>query len=424
MASYLIEGGHRLSGVVNVSGSKNATLGIIAASMVLDGPCTLENVPQIADVGVLLDICRELGATIMENGNGSIYIDPTTVTSYESTSELTKNIRASYYLLGALLTHFRKARLTMPGGCDFGMRPINLHLQGFRSMGAVDSLKNGIITLDATKDFHGGRLYMDQASVGATINVMIAGTKAPGVTIIENAAREPHIVDVANFLNIMGANIKGAGTDTIRIIGVDKVPGNKAYSVIPDQIEAGTFMIAAAITGGDVKIQNMIPKHLESLSMKMRAMGYTVEEGDDYVRVSSAPDLQVRTTNFKTMPYPGFPTDLQPQATILLCKANGLSKMHEAVWDNRFQYIDELKRMGADISIAGHIALINGPQYLSSATVPARDLRAGAAMVLAALIADGTTEVTNVRLIERGYENFVAKMKGINASIVVKQDEE
>lgn len=422
MSSYFIEGGHRLSGTVAISGSKNAALGIIAASMVLDGPCVIDNVPQIADVNVLLNICRELGASIEWQADGSLLLDPSPVHHYESTSDLTKNIRASYYLLGALLARFRRARLTMPGGCDFGTRPINLHMNGFRSMGAKDSLKGGIIELNASEQFHAGHLYMDQASVGATINVMIAATKAPGVTVIENAAREPHIVDVANFLNMMGANIKGAGTDTIRISGVPVIPGNKTYTIIPDQIEAGTFMIAGAITCGDITIRNIIPKHMESLSMKMLAMGVGIEEGDDWIRVSKDPDSPLAATNFKTMPYPGFPTDLQPQATILLCAAQGLGKMHEAVWENRFQYIEELKRMNADITIAGPIALINGPQHLTSAKVPARDLRGGAAMVLAALIADGTTEVTDVRLIERGYQGFVKKLQDLGAVVSVKTE--
>ncbi len=424
MASYIIKGKNKLAGTVTVSGSKNAALGIIAASMVLDGPCTIENVPTIVDVDVLLDICCDLGAVIERRDGGQVYLDPSAVQRHESTSEKTRSIRASYYLLGALLARFRKARLTMPGGCDFGTRPINLHLQGFESMGTVHTLKGGIINLDAEADFHGGYLYMDQASVGATINVMIAATKAQGVTIIENAAREPHIVDVANFLNIMGANIKGAGTDTIRIKGTPVIPGGKTYSIIPDQIEAGTFMIAAAVTGGDVTVKNIIPKHMESLSMKMRAMGAILTEGDDWIRVRVNPDGYLRSTNFKTMPYPGFPTDLQPQALILQCAANGISKMHEAVWENRFQYIEELKRMGAQITIAGPIAIVEGPQSLSGARVPARDLRAGAAMVLAGLMADGDTEVTEVRTIERGYEHFIEKMQGIGADIRVKSETE
>jgi UDP-N-acetylglucosamine 1-carboxyvinyltransferase len=424
LASYFIEGGKRLVGDIKISGSKNAALGIIAASMVLDGPCTIDNVPLISDVDVLLNICRKLGATIKQSGEGSITIDPTTVTTYESTHEMTRSIRASYYLLGALLSRFQKAKLTMPGGCDFGTRPINLHIQGFRSMGAKDELKNGIITLDATAEYHSGHLYMDQASVGATINVMIAATKAPGTTVIENAAREPHIVDVANFLNIMGASIKGAGTDTIRIKGVDRIPGNQHYSIIPDQIEAGTYMIAGAVTRGNIVVRNVIPKHMEPLSMKMKSMGIQIEEGDDWIRVSVGSNDVIKATNFKTMPYPGFPTDLQPQALILLCVAEGIGKMHEAVWANRFQYIEELKRMNADVTIAGPIAIVNGPQQLTSARVPARDLRAGAAMVLAALIAEGTTEITSVRTIERGYQDFVAKLQKVGAAITVGEDSE
>jgi UDP-N-acetylglucosamine 1-carboxyvinyltransferase len=419
LSSYIIKGGHPLYGEVTVSGSKNAALGIIAASMVLDGPCVIDNVPHIMDVGVLLDICRVLGATVDEIDEHTIRIDPTTVVSKEATTEKTRHIRASYYLLGALLARFNEVKLNMPGGCNFGTRPIDLHLKGFHSMGASHELVDGVIHLKADK-LTGGHLYMNQASVGATINVMIAATKANGSTVIENAAREPHIVDVANFLNIMGANIKGAGTDTIRITGVPKLPGYKTYSIIPDQIEAGTFMVAAAAARGDVVVRNLIPKHMEPLTQKMREMGVTMEEGGDWIRVLAKPEKELNPTTFKTRPYPGFPTDLQPQVTILLCTATGNSQMHENVWENRFQYIDELKRMNVDISIAGSVALVMGPQQMTSARVKALDLRAGAAMVIAATIVDGVSEIYDVHMIERGYENIVEKLRGIGVDITTK----
>ncbi len=419
MSSYIIKGGHPLYGEVTVSGSKNAALGIIAASMVLDGPCVIDNVPDIMDVGVLLDICRVLGATVDEIDPHTVRIDPTTVVSKEATTEMTRHIRASYYLLGALLARFNEVRLNMPGGCNFGTRPIDLHLKGFHSMGASHELVDGVIHLKAD-ELTGGQLYMNQASVGATINVMIAATKANGSTVIENAAREPHIVDVANFLNIMGANIKGAGTDTIRITGVPKLPGYKTYSIIPDQIEAGTFMVAAAAARGDVVVRNLIPKHMEPLTQKMREMGVTMEEGGDWIRVLAKPDQKLNPTTFKTRPYPGFPTDLQPQVTILLCTATGNSQMHENVWENRFQYIDELKRMNVDISIAGSVALVMGPQQMTSARVKALDLRAGAAMLIAATIVDGVSEIYDVHMIERGYENIVEKLRGIGVDITTK----
>lgn len=420
MSSYLIKGGRPLYGAIDVSGSKNAALGIIAASMVLDGPCVIENVPHIMDVGVLLDICRELGAQIDQIDPNTVRIDPTSVCVNEATTELTRSIRASYYLLGALLARFNEVKLNMPGGCNFGTRPIDLHLKGFYSMGASHELIDGVIHLKADH-LHGGHLYMNQASVGATINVMIAATKANGSTTIENAAREPHIVDVANFLNVMGARIKGAGTDTIRITGVPELPGYKTYSIIPDQIEAGTFMVAAAAARGDVTVRNLIPKHMESLTQKMREMGVSVEEGDDWIRVRTEPGAELKAANFKTRPYPGFPTDLQPQVTILLCTATGNSSMHENVWENRFQYIDELKRMNVDITLAGNIAIIPGPQQMTSARIKALDLRAGAAMIIAAAVVDGDSEVYNVHMIERGYENIVEKLRGIGMDISVKE---
>ena len=420
MSKYKIIGGKKLQGDVSVSGSKNAVLGILAAAMLLDGPCTIENVPDIVDVQVMLEICETLGAKITPKGEGMYDIDPTNINTYEATHPKVKNIRASYYLLGALLTRFHKATMYMPGGCNFGTRPIDLHLKGFRKMGAsgtrATDIRDGIIRIVAD-ELKGAHIFLDVVSVGATINLMLAATKAVGMTIIENAAKEPHIVDVANFLNAMGANIKGAGTDTIRIKGVPVLPGGYSYSVIPDQIEAGTYMIAAAVTRGDVTIHNLIPKHMEPLTVKMIEMGFNIDQGDDWIRVSIDDDTDLEPANFKTRPYPGFPTDLQPQATVLLCQAHGLSKMHELVWDNRFQYVPELQSMGASISIVDRCALVNGPVSFCGASVTALDLRAGAAMVLAGLAADGVTTIASANRIDRGYEKIVEKLRGIGAQI-------
>ncbi len=416
MASYILRGGKKLHGEVSISGSKNAALGIIAASVLLDGPCTIENIPDIADVNIIIEICKSLGAKVTHESNGVIGIDPTSINTYVATHEKVRSIRASYYFMGGLLGRFRKATLYMPGGCDFGTRPIDQHLKGFQALGARHGIEFGKITLEAEK-LVGDHVYLDVVSVGATINLIIAATKAEGVTVIENAAREPHIVDLANFLNTMGANIKGAGTDIIRITGVQTLPGNKTYTVIPDQIEAGTFMVAAAATSGDVTVRNVIPRHMEPLSAKMEEMGVRIESGDDWIRVISDENCELHATNFKTMPYPGFPTDLQPQSMVLLCLANGTSKMNENVWDNRFQYVDDLKIMGADIMVEGKVAIVQGPANLTGAKVTARDLRAGAALVIAGLAAEGSTEINDIRLIERGYENLVNKLRLIGADI-------
>ncbi|MCR5529590.1 MAG: UDP-N-acetylglucosamine 1-carboxyvinyltransferase [Saccharofermentans sp.] len=424
--SYKITGGNSLRGDINISGSKNAVLGVLAAAMMIDGKCTLENVPDISDVQVMIELCNTLGATISseksEDGSLTLDIDPRTINTYKATGPAVSKIRASYYLLGALLARCGKASLRMPGGCNFGQRPIDLHLKAFADMGATgarpEDINGGIITLEANP-LRGARIFLDIVSVGATINVMLAATKAEGMTIITNAAKEPHIVDVANFLNAMGAKIKGAGTDTIRITGVPVLPGNFSYSIIPDQIEAGTYMIAAAVTDGDVTIHNMIPTHMEPLSSKMREMGYTVEENEDNdsIRVYRKEGAVIRGTNIKTSPYPGFPTDLQPQAVVLQCLSKGVSKMHENVWQNRFQYIPELTRMGASINVYDRIALIEGIERFKGATVVATDLRAGAALVCAALAADGTSFITQARKIDRGYENIVQKLKSLGADI-------
>lgn len=416
MASYIIRGGQRLVGEVTVSGSKNAALGIIAASTILDGPCRIENIPDVADINVLLEICKTLGAQIKRDHEGALLIDPTAIITHEVTHDKVRSIRGSYYLLGAMLARFRRASIYMPGGCNFGPRPIDQHMKGFEALGAVVTIEYGKIQLDADA-LKGEHIFLDVVSVGATINIMIAAAKAEGTTVIENAAREPHIVDVANFLNTMGANIKGAGTDVIRIVGSPVLHANKTYTIIPDQIEAGTYMIAAALTHGDIVVHNIIPKHMEPLSAKLEEMGANVELGEDSIRVFLTPDQDLIAANFKTMPYPGFPTDLQPQTTVMLCTACGGSRMTENVWDSRFQYVDDLKMMGADITIAGHVALIEGSTKLTGATVTARDLRAGAAMVLAGLAAEGTTEVQDIAKIERGYENFTIKLRALGADI-------
>ncbi len=412
----MIRGGNRLVGDVQISGSKNAALGIIAAATILDGPCRIENVPDVADINVLLEICKTLGAQVKRDQEGALLFDPTPINSWEVTHDKVRAIRGSYYLLGAMLGRFRKASIYMPGGCNFGPRPIDQHMKGFETLGATVTIEYGKIQLEADK-LKGENIFLDVVSVGATINIMIAAAKAEGTTIIENAAREPHIVDVANFLNTMGAQIKGAGTDVIRVVGTPVLAANQTYSIIPDQIEAGTYMIAAALTHGDIVVHNIIPKHMEPLSAKLEEMGAAVESGDDSIRVYMSPDQDLIAANFKTMPYPGFPTDLQPQTTVLLCTAVGSSRMTENVWDSRFQYVDDLKMMGADITIAGHVALIEGSTKLTGATVQARDLRAGAAMVLAGLAAEGTTEVQDIAKIERGYENFVGKLRTLGADI-------
>ena len=421
MPSYKIVGGKRLEGEVTVSGSKNAVLGILAAAMLLDGPCILENVPDIADVEAMFQICETIGAVITRMEEGVYKIDPTSVSSYEATHEKVKNIRASYYFLGALLARFKKATMYMPGGCDFGTRPIDLHLKGFKKMGVKGTdardLRAGIIRLEAS-ELRGTNIFFDIASVGATINLMLAATKAIGVTTIENAAKEPHIVDVANFLNAMGANIKGAGTDTIRVKGTPFLPGGYSYSVIPDQIEAGTYMIAAAITRGSVLVKNLIPRHMEPLSAKLSDMGFSIVENDDSIHVSLPEGGTVSPVNFKTMPYPGFPTDLQPQATTLLCIAEGASRMHESVWTNRFQYVQELQTMGANITVIDKFALVNGPTNFHGANVEAKDLRAGAAMVLAGLAATGITEISEAHRIDRGYAHIIEKLTALGAEIV------
>lgn len=418
MEKYVILGGARLEGEVEISGAKNSAVALIAASIMIKGECIIENVPCVSDTFVLMDIIRKLGGKVDFRGN-TLKIDCTNVENFEAPYEMVGKIRASSYLMGALLGRFKSARVAPPGGCDFGVRPIDLHLKGFEALGAKYSVEHGIVDIRAEK-LTGASVYMDQVSVGATINIMFAASLAEGTTFIENAAKEPHIVDVANFLNSMGANIKGAGTDVIKIKGVEELHGG-TYSVIPDQIEAGTFMIAAAATGGDVYIKNVISKHLESISAKLMEMGVAVEELDDVVHVASS-GASLKRVNVKTMPYPGFPTDLQPQMLTLLTKAEGTSIVTENVWDSRFKYVDELIRMGASISVDGRIAVIEGKSRLTGSPVFSTDLRAGAAMVIAGLMADGVTEVYNIKYIDRGYESFERKLRALGAQITRRSE--
>lgn len=417
MASYIVKGGKKLKGEIPVSGSKNAALGIVAAACVLDGPCVIENLPNISDVRTQLELCRNLGATVDIDESGTVHFDATKINTFEVTDERARDIRASYYLLGALLARYGKAKNYLPGGCDFGTRPIDLHLKGFNNMGAANRLEHGKIELKTEDGLIGENIFLDKVSVGATMNIMIAASKAKGRTTIENAAREPHIVDVANFLNSMGADIKGAGTDVIRINGKEILPAGHTYTIIPDQIEAGTYMIAGAITRGDVTVTNLIPKHMEPLTAKLDEMNVNLDIQEDSIRVWVEEGQELEATSIRTMVYPGFPTDLQPQAVALMTTLSGQSRMYEDVWANRFQYIDDLKKMGADITISDNLALIDGPSKLTSAKVEARDLRAGAAMILAGLAADGATEVHNVSSLQRGYESLIDKLRGIGAEI-------
>lgn len=413
MEKYIIEGGHQLSGEVTISGAKNAVVAILPATILADGPCVIENIPNISDVDIIIQILNEMGADVQVINKSTLRIDTRNIKIPEVPYERAKHMRASYYFLGALLGKFNRARVALPGGCDFGVRPIDQHLKGFKSLGANYMLEYGMIDVSAQK-LTGSHVYFDVVSVGATMNVMLAAVKAQGLTIIENAAKEPHIVDLANFLNSMGANIMGAGTDVIKIRGVDILHGVE-YSIIPDQIEAGTYMVAAAATHGDVLVKNVIPKHLESITSKLDKIGLEVTEYDDSIRVKYVGKLL--RTNVKTRPHPGFPTDMQPQIAVLLCLAQGTSIVTEGVWDNRFKYVDELRRMGADISVDGHVAIVEGISGFIGAPVKAVDLRAGAAMIIAALAASGTTEIENIYHVERGYEHIEEKLRALGAHI-------
>ena len=416
MTKYVISGGKPLHGEVEISGAKNAAVAIIPAALMVDGVCRIENLPQISDVTTLLNILKEMGAGIRMINKRTVDIDCSRVGTTRATFDMMRRIRASYYLIGALLGRFGNADVAMPGGCNFGgVRPIDQHIKGFSAMGAKIGIKNGVVSADTG----GGRLkgapiYLDIVSVGATVNLMIGAALAEGMTIIENAAREPHIVDLANFLNSMGADIRGAGTNMIKIRGVRKLTGG-FYSIIPDQIEAGTFMAAVAGTGGHVVIKDVIPKHLECISGKLREMGVMVRALEDSIIVHKTGPLL--KTNIKTLPYPGFPTDMQPQISTVLCLADGTSTVTEGVWDNRFKYVDELAKMGASVRVTGRTALIEGVSGLSGAHLKAGDLRAGAALVIAGLCAQGDTVIEGVNYIERGYEKIVEKLSSLGADI-------
>lgn len=414
MEKIVINGQKPLRGEVYISGAKNAAVAVLPAALLIEGQCRIENVPDIKDAKVLVETLSQLGARISFEDRNTILVDSSNVNSYKASYEMIKSMRASYYLLGALLGRFKRAEVAMPGGCDFGFRPMDQHIKGFEAMGASVEIEHGIIMLHADR-LVGTQIYLDVVSVGATINLMLAAVRAEGITIIENAAKEPHVVDVANFLNASGANIKGAGTDVIKIRGVSSLKGGAVHSIIPDMVEAGTFMIAAAATKGDVMVRNVIPKHMESLSAKLIEMNIGVMEGEDWIRVACIGRLQ--KANIKTLPYPGYPTDLHPPATVLLCLAEGTSTVTEGIWPLRFQYVDELKRMGAQIKVEGSIAVVEGQNRLSGAPVNAIDLRAGAAVVIAGLAAEGMTEVRNIKYIDRGYEDFVGKLKRLGADI-------
>lgn len=414
MEKIVINGRKPLQGDVYISGAKNAAVAVLPAALLVDGSCRIDNIPDIKDVKILEETLGQLGVVVTVEDKNTILVDAGCINSYQASYEMIKSMRASYYLLGALLGRFKRAEVALPGGCDFGFRPMDQHFKGFEAMGATVEVEHGIIRLYAEK-LVGSQIYLDVISVGATINLMLAGVKAEGTTIIENAAKEPHVVDTANFLNAMGANVKGAGTDVIKIRGVSSLKGGKTHSIIPDMVEAGTFMIAAAATRGDVTVKNVIPKHMESLTAKLIEMNINVKEGEDWIRVNCTGEFH--KANLKTLPYPGFPTDLHPPATVLLCLADGTSTITEGIWPHRFQYVDELKRMGAQIKVDGNIAVIEGRVKLTGAPVSAIDLRAGAAVVIAGLAAEGKTEVRSIKYIDRGYEDFTGKLKALGADI-------
>ena len=418
MNKYMIRGGRELFGEVTVSGAKNAAVAIIPAALLVDGVCRIENIPQISDVTLFFSILEELGARVRVLNRHAIEIDCHAIHSTRPSYDLARRIRASYYLLGALLGRFGQATVAMPGGCNFGVRPIDQHIKGFTTMGAEVTVEGGFIHTAAKNGrLVGAPVYLDVVSVGATMNIMMAAVLAQGVTTIENAAKEPHIVDLANFLNSMGADIKGAGTDSIKIRGVERLTGG-TYCIIPDQIEAGTYMAAVAATGGQLLLKNVIPKHMECISAKLMEMGVSVTEEDDTLLVRRSGPLV--KTNVKTLPYPGFPTDMQPQITAVLALAEGTSLVTEGVYGaNRFKYVDELKRLGAHIQVDGKVAVVEGVKQLVGAPIQACDLRAGAALVIAGLAAHGTTELSHIQYIERGYEDLVGKLRAVGADISI-----
>ncbi len=417
MTKYIVEGGNPLFGEVHISGAKNAAVAIIPAALMVNGVCRIENIPQISDVTLLLSILQDMGAKIRFLNKNTVEIDCSSAHNARVPYDSARRCRASYYLIGALLGRFGLADVALPGGCDFGgTRPIDQHLKGFNALGAQVEVQSGFINARAgeTGRLKGANIFLDKVSVGATINIMLAAALAEGSTVIENVAKEPHIVDVANFLNSMGANIRGAGTDIIKIRGVEQLHGG-TYSIIPDQIEAGTYMAAVAACGGQIKVCNIIPKHMDCITAKLLEMGVEVEEIEDNLLVRRIGPLM--KTNIKTMPYPGFPTDMQPQLAAALCLAHGTSIITESVWSSRFRYTDEFKRMGAQIQVDGNLAIIEGVEHLSGAQIEACDLRAGAAMIIAALAAYGTSEITGVQYIERGYESVIEKFRKLGGNI-------
>ncbi|MBQ9643102.1 MAG: UDP-N-acetylglucosamine 1-carboxyvinyltransferase [Lachnospiraceae bacterium] len=421
MEHYIVKGGHALSGEVEIAGAKNAALAILAAAIMANEPVVVENVPDVSDIRAILQAAESIGAIVEKIDRHTFRINGAPVQNLPVDNEYIRKIRGSYYLIGALLGKFGRAEVALPGGCKIGTRPIDQHIKGFRALGADVYTANSHIIAEA-EQLEGGHIYMDVVSVGATINVMMAAALAKGATIIENAAKEPHVVDLANFLNSMGARIRGAGTDVIRIRGVDHLHGTE-YSIIPDQIEAGTYMFAAAATMGDITIRNVIPKHLECLTAKLTEIGCEVMESDDAVRVCASKRL--RSTNVKTLPYPGFPTDMQPQITVILGLAGGTSIVTESIFENRFKYVDELARMGAQIKVEGNTAIVSGVDGYTGARIQTPDLRAGAALVLAALSAEGYSEIYDIHYIERGYEDFPEKLRSLGADIArVDTDEE
>lgn len=419
MEQYVIKGGNPLYGEVEIGGAKNAALAILAAAIMTDETVTIDNLPNVRDINVLLQAIEEIGAHVERVDIHKVKINGSFIRGVNVDNEFIRRIRASYYLIGALLGKYKHAEVALPGGCDIGSRPIDLHMKGFRSMGADIDIAHGLVIARA-KELKGTHIYMDKVSVGATINIMMAAAMADGKTVIENAAKEPHVVDVANFLNSMGAKIRGAGTDVIRIVGVEKLHATE-YSVIPDQIEAGTFMFAVAAAGGNVLVKNVIPKHLEATTAKLLEVGCQVEEFDDSVRVIS--DGHLKHTQVTTLPYPGFPTDMQPQMAVLLGIAEGTSTVTESIFENRFKYVDELTRMGADIKVESNIAIISGVKRYTGARVNAPDLRAGAALVIAGLAAEGITVVDDIYYIQRGYEALEEKLTKIGAKIARVEDE-
>ncbi|WP_124065856.1 UDP-N-acetylglucosamine 1-carboxyvinyltransferase [Clostridium sp. E02] len=419
MEQYIMKGGNPLVGEVTIGGAKNAALGILAASIMTDEDVRIDNLPDVRDINVLLEAIEEIGAKVDRIDRHTVCINGGSIGEVSVDDEYIRKIRASYYFIGAMLGKYKSAQVPLPGGCNIGSRPIDQHLKGFRALGADVRIERGAVIAHAI-DLVASHIYLDVVSVGATINIMMAATLAEGQTILENVAKEPHVVDVANFLNSMGASIKGAGTDTIRIKGVSKLHGTE-YSIIPDQIEAGTFMCAAAITRGDVMVKNVIPKHLEAITAKLLEIGCEVAEFDDAVRVVGK--MNQKHTDIKTLPYPGFPTDMQPQMAVCLVLAGGTSVVTESIFENRFRYVDELSRMGANMKVEGNVAVIDGVTGLSGASVSAPDLRAGAALVIAGLASDGYTVVDEIGYIQRGYECFDEKLKGLGA-VIEKVDSE